>query len=236
LPLHISWDDNFNPYLPCGFFQVHTTPTITTDGKTIYQHEIWMIDEIAAKSPNNRVRKVCDEIIRKYPGHKSGMYIYGDSTADKEDTKMEDGYNFYRLIMDYLKQYKPTFRVISHNPNVVMRQNWMNSVFEKEIGGLRLVISERCETAINDCIQLKEDQNGGKFKQIGLDPVTKVRAQIVGHFADLIEYFMVSCFAVQFEQYQAGDAVTSIRFGKNAASTNTFNSNVKKKVVSKNLW
>jgi len=232
LPLHISWDDNFNPYLPCGFFQVHIPPIVTPESRT----EIWMVDEIAAKSPNNRVRKVCDEIIRKYPNHVAGMYIYGDATADKEDTKMEEGYNFYRLIMDYLKKYKPTFRVISHNPNVVMRQNWMNSVFEKEVGGLRIIFDKGCETAINDCILLKEDQNGGKFKQMGVDPTTKVRAQIVGHFADLIEYFMVSCFALEFERYQAGDAITSVRFGKNASSTNNYDSKIKKKVQSKNSY
>ena len=108
LPLHISWDDNVNPYLPCGIFQI--------EGKTIS-----MVDEIAGVTPNNTISAVCREIIRKYPAHDKGMFIYGDATANKEDTKLEKGMNFYKLITEALRQYKPSLRVLNSNPSVVMR-------------------------------------------------------------------------------------------------------------------
>lgn len=239
LPLHISWDDNVNPYLPCGIHQVRKT-VVQESGKDITYYEPVMIDAIAAKSPNNRVRSVCDEIIRKYPNHNSGMYVYGDATAEKDDTKMELGFNFYRLILDYLKKYHPQSRVMTHNPNVVMRQNWINSVLEKEVGRIRILIGENCREAVNDFIGLKEDVNGGKNKEMETDPKTKVRYQKYGHFVDLFEYFMVSAFTREFDNYQAGEAVASVRFGKSTQSKHSYGADrsrsVLKTSVSKNSY
>lgn len=222
LPLHISWDDNVNPFLPCSIFQVHKMPILTKNGDTDYLFDIVEIDEIAGETPLNNVECVCREIIRKFPSHKVGMFVYGDATADKEDTKLEKGFNFYRLILEYLKMYHPQLRVMSSNPNVVMRAAWMNTVFEKEIGNVRIFINEDCKKSINDFVLLKEDENGAKHKQKVKNPKTGVSEQIVGHFADIIEYFMVSCFSEKFAQYQSGGAVTSIRFGKNAKSKNSY--------------
>jgi hypothetical protein len=204
-PLHISWDDNVNPYLPLGIFQIHGT-------------EAHMIDEIAGISPNNTVKAVCNEFIRKYPEHKAGLFVYGDATAKKEDTKMEKGYNFYRLIADYLKAYKPHLRVLNSNPSVVMRGNFINTVMEKGIYGLKILISEDCKYAINDFILLKEAADGTKNKQMETDPKTKVRYQKYGHFTDLFDYFYVSAFASEFTKYQTGSHGLQVTIGKNRAN------------------
>ena len=221
LPLHISWDDNVNPYLPCGIFQIHIK--VVKEGRNdVNYFEVWMIDEIAGKTPGNTVKSVCNEIIRKYPNHNAGMFVYGDATANKEDTKLEKGFDFYRLILDNLAAYKPQSKVISHNPAVVMRANWMNTIFEKEFGRTRILISDLCKNAITDFVKLKEDENGGKAKVVIQDPDTKVRYQQYGHFTDLLEYFMVSRFALQFSNYQSGGGVASIRFGKTTSSKNSY--------------
>jgi phage terminase large subunit len=209
LPLHISWDDNVNPYLPCGIFQIENK-------------ELRMIDEIAGVTPRNTVKEVCAEILRKYPAHNSGMFVYGDATADKEDTKLEHGMNFYRLVIDYLKQYRPQLRVMKSNPSVVMRGNWINTVFEKGIGGVSVIIGEHCKKSINDLIMTKEAADGTKNKEMETDPKTKVRYQKVGHFSDLFDYVMVSAFANEFARYQAGDIVSNISFGKNNPSKNSY--------------
>jgi hypothetical protein len=218
LPLHISWDDNVNPYLPVGIFQIEINPDI--DGTKRFR--VCMIDEIVGVNPSNTTHAVCKEIIRKYQGHTSGMYVYGDATADKEDTKLEKGFSFYRLIQDDLKQFKPTMAVMRSNPAVYMRANWMNTVFEKQVGNLQIVIAENCKTAINDFILTKEDENGGKNKKTITDPQTKVSYQPNGHFCDLLEYFMCSKFASQFARWQAGGAVNSITYGRNTHSKNSY--------------
>lgn len=209
LPLHISWDDNVNPYLPCGIFQIK--------GK-----EVHMIDEISGINPNNTIKAVCGEIIRKYQGHKAGMFVYGDATAQKEDTKMEKGHNFFRLIVDYLAQFRPQLRVLKANPSVVMRGNWINTVLEKELNGLKIVIGENCKNTINDFILLKEAADGTKAKDMDTDPKTKVRYQKVGHYTDLTEYILCSAFAADFARYQAGSVVQSINYGKNNPSKNSY--------------
>lgn len=208
LPLHISWDDNVNPYLPCGIFQI--------DGK-----ELRMIDEIAAKTPNNTIKAVCMEFIRRYPAHNAGLFVYGDATANKEDTKLEKGHNFFRLILDYLKQYRPSSRVMTSNPSVIMRGNWINTVFEKNIGGLIFTIGDNCKNAINDFVLLKESSDGTKAKDMETDPTTKVRYQKVGHFTDLFDYICCSAFAGEFMAYQKGGLTFNISSGKNI-SKNTY--------------
>ena len=58
LPIHMYWDDNVNPYLPCTLWQV--------DGFNITQ-----FDEIALTDPLNRVKHVCAHFIKKYPFRKT---------------------------------------------------------------------------------------------------------------------------------------------------------------------
>lgn len=209
LPLHISWDDNVNPYLPCGIFQIV--------GK-----EIKMIDEISGITPENTVKGVCSEFKRRYPSHNTGLFIYGDATANKEDTKLEKGYNFFRLIVDYLAQYKPSLRVLSFNPSVVMRGNWINTVLEKELHGVKIAIDPLCKKAINDLILLKEAADGTKLKEMETDPKTKVRYQKVGHYSDIFDYILCSAFASEFARYQTGDVTARISYGKNPHPKNSY--------------
>jgi hypothetical protein len=191
LPLHISFDDNVSPYLPVGIFQIV--------GKNIY-----MIDEIAGVTPNNTVKSVCNEFARKYPSHDAGLFIYGDATASKEDTKLEKGYNFYRLITDALQKYRPTLRVLRSNPSVKMRGDWINTIFEKEYNGIKIVIGTNCKKTINDFIAVKEAPDGTKNKETATDPNTKKSFQVVGHFSDLTDYLICSAFSNDFLQYQRG--------------------------------
>jgi len=188
LPLHISWDDNVNPYLPCGIFQI--------DGL-----KVSMIDEIAGVTPDNTVKAVCAEIKRKYPAHDAGMFIYGDATASKQDTKMEKGHNFYTIIMDLLSCYAPVSRVSHSNPSVVMRGNWINTVFETGLGGLEIVIGENCKKMITDFVSLKEAPDGTKLKTMATDGKTGARYQQYGHFSDLFDYLMCSAFEKQYRDY-----------------------------------
>lgn len=202
LPLHISWDDNVNPYLPCGIFQI--------EGK-----ELRMIDEIAGINPYNTISAVCAEITRKYQSHSAGLFIYGDATAKKEDTKLEKGHNFYKIIQERLAHFKPQLRVLSSNPSVAMRGQWINTVFEQELGGIKVIIDEKCTYTINDFILLKEAADGTKSKDMETDPKTKVRYQKYGHFTDLFDYLMCSAFSGDFATYQRGGLPVVIHGGAN---------------------
>jgi hypothetical protein len=209
LPLHISWDDNVNPYLPCGIFQIEGTA-------------LRMIDEVCGTTPGNTIQAVCNEIMRRYPAHNAGMFVYGDATANRQDTRLEKGYNFYRLVLDNLQQYRPVSRVTPSNPPVVMRGNWLNTVFEKQYGGLSITIGTHCKHTINDLILLKEAPDGTKLKEQTTDPTTGARCQKYGHFSDLLDYLCCSAFAAQFAQYQAGSITAKPAYGRNTGSKNAY--------------
>jgi hypothetical protein len=150
------------------------------------------------------------------------LFVYGDATAEKEDTKMEKGFSFYRLILDNLRQYKPQLRVLKSNPSVVMRGNWINTILEKEIGGIKLIISEHCKNCINDFVNTKEAADGSKNKEMDTDPKTKVRFQKYGHFTDLTDYLLCSAFMDDFTSYQRGGVGASWTYGKNRPSKNSY--------------
>lgn len=208
LPLHISWDENVNPYLPCGIFQIK-------------DKDIMMIDEIAGVNPNNTIRDVCNEVKRKYPGHKGGLLVYGDATAQKDDVKLDKGQNFYRLVMEQLKEYKPVLRVLSANPGVAMRGNFINAILDRNYAGISLLIDKHCQLTINDFTGTKEAADGTKHKEMAVDG-QKVRYQKYGHFTDLTDYLVCYAFRGEYERYLRGDVPVNWSAGRNNKSKNTY--------------
>jgi len=208
LPLHISWDENCNPYLPLGIFQI--------SGKSIV-----CIDEIAGINPLNTIKDVCNEFKRKFAGHTAGLFVYGDATSQKQDVKLERGHNFFRLIAEELRSYHPSLRVSPSNPSVAMRGNFINTVLESNFDGITVMIDPRCKKMINDFVLTKEAADGTKNKEMETNPLTKVRSQKTGHFTDLFDYFICYAFGDSFSKYQRGGRDANVTIGKNY-SKNTF--------------
>lgn len=157
LPLHLSFDDNVVPFLPAGVFQIVTD---TVDGKPI--RRVSMIAEIIGRSPNNTVRAICDAFTRHFPTHAAGLFVYGDATAQKDDTKLEKGHNFFTLIVGNLSQYRPQLRVLKSNPSVAMRGSFINAILEKEFADIRVTIDPSCKEGIADFVGTKEAPDGGR--------------------------------------------------------------------------
>ncbi len=113
--LHLSIDFNVNPGMHCTISQI--------DGNVIS-----FIDEIRTTTPFNTTNGLCKEFIRKYMSHESGLFIYGDSTSLRMDTRTENGVNDYTIAMGALRQFNPQRRVPTKNPSVVARGNFINSI------------------------------------------------------------------------------------------------------------
>lgn len=202
LPLHISFDENVNPYLPMGIFQIQ--------GK-----EVSMIAEIAGVNPYNTIKEVCKEFKNKFRGHNAGLFVYGDATSRKDDVKLEKGYNFFTLIVKELQEFKPNLRVGRSNPSVAMRGNFINSILECNYDDISIKIDPSCKKTISDFINTKENEEGGKNKEMETDPNTKVRSQKTGHFTDLTDYFITTAFANSYQKFQAGGTLLPMIMGKN---------------------
>ena len=211
LPLHISFDENVNPYITATAWQVYG------DNKK----ELKQISEFCLTSPNNTLSKLCQAIDAEFYSHKSGMFIYGDATSKKQDTKLEKGHNFFTLIRDYLTKFRPVLRVPSANPSVVMRGNFINQVLEKGFDGVSIAISSNCKNTIKDYINVKEDNDGTKKKQKIMNAETKVSYEQFGHTSDANDYFIIECVKSSYLLYQNGrQTFDHVLIGKGAEKEN----------------
>ena len=173
LAIYLFFDENVNPYFPVGFFQ------ISKDEK-----DLRLVHIIAAKNPNNKVSWMCREISRKLTEwkHQEHLYIDGDATSQKDDVKLEDGDDMFRLISNGLKEFKPIRRTSKSNPSVRMSADFVNSILEGNVKDLSIGVDSSCKIAIKDFESTMEDKNGGIDKRPVMDPLTKVSYQPFGHY------------------------------------------------------
>lgn len=186
-PLHISFDKNLNPYLPCSIFQ-------------FYDNTFYQIKEFALSHPNNRIKILVKDIIKylKSINYNSRIYIYGDSTAKLEDTNSEVGINFYSIIEAEFNKHNyriennvpglRTNKVLNirrkaANPNSQNAADFLNSLLQNN----KIIISDTCQKSIFDYSNAPQDKNGGIDKKIK-DP--KTGGDKFGHFTDILKYFI----------------------------------------------
>jgi len=202
LALHLSFDFNVNPYMSATIFQVV--------GKVVY-----CIDEIATESPKNTSKGVCDEFIRRYYSHNAGLFIYGDPSGRNEDTRSEKGFNDYIVIENELKEYRPVRRVASKHPPVVMRGNFINTLFNEGFNNSSIVISDKCKHLMNDLLFLKEASDGTKLKEKVKDKETGSTFEKYGHHSDAMDYAICEILRDEFQQYQFGKGSPKRVVGRN---------------------
>lgn len=192
LALHISFDENVNPYFPCGIFQV--------EGKNIY-----LVDEIAARHPNNKTTWVTDEIKRRYRHHKEKIYLYGDPSSQKEDVKLQAGEHLFFILQNQLQPFNAELRVLQGHPSVRQSLDFFNLLLEQNFNDLHFFVNQTCKTAISDFENAQEDASGKIDKQPQRDPHTGKSYQPFGHFIDLTRYFLCSAFADDYNLYRFGN-------------------------------
>lgn len=196
LPLHLSFDENVNPHITCLIWQVHRQGGPLRTCK--------QIGEICPKPPYNTRKRVCTEIIKKYPGHIAGMFIYGDASSQKNETDKEYGENFFTDILEGLNQYHPSMRVPSKNPPVVAKGGFLNLILEKNYRDIQIQIDRGCQISISDYAYAMEDSEGGISKKKVTDPDTGVQYEKHGHCLDAFSYLFTELFRNDFNYYLSG--------------------------------
>lgn len=195
ISLHISLDENVNPYITGTIYQIVD--------KTIYQ-----IDELCLAHPKNTLKELALEFSLKYSGHTSGLFVYGDATSKKADTKLEKGQNFFTLFCKYVSEFNPVMRLPNANPSVAMRGNFINEVFESNQGGIHVYIDPICHHSIADFRFTKEAPDGTKFKKKEKDIRTGVSYEKYGHTSDAFDYLITKAFDHEFKRFQRRDIET----------------------------
>jgi hypothetical protein len=204
LAIWLSIDENVNPYFPCGVFQI-------TDN-----NEVRLINELALKNPRNTVDEMARSIttLLKVYKHQGAIYLCGDATSQKDDVKIEKGYDLFRLLISKITDYNIIRRVPPSNPNVRPSADFFNAILQYNEQGISFMADERCRTAILDYENTKEDKNGKVDKKTVTDPVTKVSYQPYGHMVDLSRYLITTVFSSEYHKFQSGAIKQSTYTGK----------------------
>lgn len=195
ISLHISLDENVHPYITGTVYQLKE--------KTIYQ-----IDEFCLAHPKNTLKELALEFSLKYSGHVAGVFVYGDATSKKQDTKLEKGQNFFTLFCKYISEFNPVLRVPASNPPVAMRGNFINEVLANNYAGITFFVDPSCHHSIADFRFVKEAPDGTKFKKKETDIRSGVRFERYGHTSDCFDYLIVKAFSHEFSKFQRRDVET----------------------------
>jgi PBSX family phage terminase large subunit len=192
LPLHISFDENVNPYITLTIWQFEKV------GDSMICNQI---DEFCLETPRNTLSYLCADFLKKYGTHEAGIYIYGDSTSKKQDTKLEKGYNFYTIIEGKLANLNPIRRVPSKNPPVVTRGQFINAIFGSGYNGIQITIGKQCVKSVADLLHLLESPEGGKHKHKVRDKSTGVSYEKYGHTSDCLDYVICEVLKQDYYSY-----------------------------------
>lgn len=207
-PLHLTFDENVNPYITCLVWQI------------IGKNKAIQIDEICLPDPLNRIESVCNEIQRKYPLNRvKGIFIYGDRTSVKEDTKMQKGENFFTKILEHLRDYKPNLRLPTSNPSIVLSGGFVNSCYLNK-SPIEIIIGKNCKKSIKDYSYALEDSDGTIKKTKKKNPITGVTYEEYGHQSDAKRYFITMAFYELYQNYLFGNKAKQIKIGKNISRSN----------------
>lgn len=188
-PLHIVFDENVLPYLTCNVFQLENGL-------------LKQIDEIMLPDPRNTLKDTCEELISRYGTNKEGLFVYGDATSRKRDTKLQKGENFYLLVKKYLITLHPNFRVPIANPSVLLSRGFVNAILAGDIEGISLGFDSKCRNSINDYQYCTEDEDGKVNKKVIRNKLTGQSYQEYGHATDCLRYIVCVIFLNRYRNFR----------------------------------
>tara|TARA_R110002033_G_scaffold60198_2_gene110271 strand:+ start:1596 stop:2984 length:1389 start_codon:yes stop_codon:yes gene_type:complete len=202
IPLWFSVDENVHPYLSCTVWQIMGRQAI-------------QIDELCMKNPKNTVTGLCDEIKMRYRRHKAGVLLTGDASSNKQDVKLEKGFNLYTLVRNELSDtFRVTLRQPKSNPSVYVRGQFINTCLRSNFDNIEILISDQCKESINDWVNTKQDADGTKHKKKVTDNKTGVRYEEYGHLTDTADYLLTTVFYQSYIRFQGKNVVPKINYGK----------------------
>ncbi|MEO6546569.1 MAG: phage terminase large subunit [Ferruginibacter sp.] len=191
--VYVSLDENVNPYVTQTIWQVR--------GTTINQ-----IHELLCKSPNNNAPKAADKFCDYLHsiGHKDMVFICGDPSASKRSTVDANSSSFYEKYAEMVTKrgFRVVNKVMKSAPEVALSGAFVNAIYENNLNGWSINISDNCFASIEDYIMVKEDAEGKMAKQKVRDPDTGITYERAGHISDSKRYFILTVLAGDFDKYK----------------------------------
>lgn len=197
--LHLAFDFNAKPHCTCVAAQVH----VDHEQKRITLRFIRSFPSGPDLKRSN-TEDLCEDIMCEFGNHKAGVFYYGDSTGENSQTVSRDDKHNYaiidRVLFSILNEDSSRLR---RNPPIIARRNFLNKLFygmEFFDGySVFIEIDPGNDMLIDDVSNLKAGPDGKKYKEITVDPQSKVSYQKWGHGVDCAEYLCVGVLPEYFE-------------------------------------
>lgn len=204
-PVHISLDNNVNPYVTAAVWQCKFNSNIK---------QIRQVHEIPSKHPNNNAVKAAMQMAKWLQAnlHENIVYIYGDPSASARSTVDANNASFFDKYIEVLRQsgFKVVSRVKKSMPEIQLSANFINEIYEQSSFGFSLAIDSGCSISIEDYHTVKEEKDGKMQKIKRTDPTTGISYEPYGHFSDTKRYFLMTLLAAEFEKYKVKDSTYNV--------------------------
>lgn len=184
LPLHLSFDFNVDFMIALVIQERHDDCT-------------WAIDEVVIRNGSS-TDELCDEILERYGGHGSGVFVHGDASgyARHHRTSLTD-YAIIRLRLGQMPLFRMRVRPGSANPLVRDRTNAVNFRIENALGERRFKVSPRCKYLIKSLQQTRFVEGAFEKEKIR-DP--KDPRFVIDHAGDATDYYIADEHPFRREQ------------------------------------
>lgn len=141
LPLYLTWDFNVDP-MSC--ICAH-----------IVDDTVFYFDEFILE--NATTEQTINEVIKRYPNHKSRIIINGDASGDNRSSQSE--WSNYVIIRNALKRHYPEkiieLNIRPSNPRIKHRIAAFNAMVCNHNGERKILVDKRCEKLLYNIYNLK---------------------------------------------------------------------------------
>lgn len=194
--ISVSLDNNVNPYVTVSIWQLVGT-------------EIRQVHEIAAVDPNNNAVKAAGLFTAwlKTMNYKDVVFVYGDPSASSKSTVDVNNSSFFTKFIMQVESagYRVRNKVGKSAPEVALSAAFINEIYEHNLFGYSIAISNKCAISIEDYYSVKEDKEGKMAKERVKDVSTGITYERYGHFSDAKRYFIIELLREEYQKYKRGE-------------------------------
>ncbi len=189
---HLTFDFNVVPYMTLVCAQC-----VYLEDRTL---QIRFFSEICLKHPRSTTKASCEQFLTDWGQVVSSVYIYGDATGNKRDTREQK--SDFEIAANTLRAITSdrSLRVLRSNPTPRKRVAFLRAIFEGKIPKVQVVIDKSCENLIKDFVHIKQDANAGKLKE--KKTVDGVQFEPYGHTSDAAESLIVTILKTEFSNFE----------------------------------
>ena len=192
--LHLTYDQNVVPYITLLVVQCRYKDD---EARTL---EIRVLKEYCLEHPRATTQAVSEQFLVDWGERIDQVYIYGDASGNKRDTRAaKSDYEIAKQVL-YQKTGHTSMKVQTQNPEVRKSVLFLCAIFEGKIPGVELVIDSDCVNLIKDLINVKTDANGGILKEKAT--AGGVTYEKYGHTSDALRYLITTILKNDYRRFE----------------------------------